>query len=188
MQLVMLNGDGHSLNGYWRRPEGELFITWRLYGSLANRIYIPKKELSKVKVFVAFDRLLDSGMTGPIWLKDPRIAEVVVSALQAAHEQNLITLHAYVVMPNHVHILLEPNATTAKIAESIQGVTARHANRILGRGSARFWEVKSFDYPVRNSDTERQIHTHIENDPVTAGLVKKPPDWPWSSVSRPIDL
>jgi putative transposase len=126
-------------------------------------------------------------MAGPHWLNDPRVAETIVSALQAAHEQNLFTLHAYVLMANHVHILLEPNATTAKITEVIQSGTARQANRILGRTGARFWQDESFDYSVRNPDAERQIRTYIEHDPVTAGLVKNPQDWPWSSASRPID-
>ncbi len=183
----MSNLGSCSQHWRWHRPEAKLFITWRLQKSLAQRIYIPKNELSKRKVFIAYDRLLDRGMIGPHWLRDPRVADAVISALQAAHEQNLFTLHAYVLMSNHVHILLEPNATTAKIAEVVQGSTARQANRILGREGTRFWQNESFEYWVHNFDTGRQIRAYIEQDPVTAGLVKNPQDWPWSSASRPIE-
>jgi len=183
-QIVSLCKRQHMQSDLHQR---KLFITWRLHGSLARKIYIPQTERLRGNIFVAYDHLLDTGVTGPHWLKDPRVAESVVFALQAAHEQCLLTLHAYVLMTNHIHMLLEPHASIAKIAEHIKDATARQSNLILGRPGARFWEDESFDHWVHESYAAQLIRAYIERNPVDAGLVKYPQDWPWSSASNPIE-
>jgi REP element-mobilizing transposase RayT len=91
---------------------------------------------------------------------------------------------AFVVMSNHVHLLIETIEPLQKITRLLKGYTARCANQYLARTGQAFWQDVSFDHWVRNSaELERIIH-YIENNPVKAGLVKKPEDWAWSSAAR----
>src|SRR5579863_1376724 len=87
---------------HWQMPNRDIFITWRLHGSLPAQIRPPRNVESSGKAFAALDRALDQAETGPLWLKDPRIAESVLSALAVAQQRNLFTLRAYVLMANHV--------------------------------------------------------------------------------------
>ena len=132
------------------------------------------------------DRILDQARSGPLWLKDPRIAQSVISQLSELHRQNMFCLRAYVLMANHVHILIEPQAPLAQITQRIKGATSREANLILDRSGQPFWQSESFDHWVRNPAQLRKIHTYIERNPVAAGLVQNPEDWPWSSASHPL--
>jgi REP element-mobilizing transposase RayT len=92
-------------------------------------------------------------------------------------------LYAFVIMPNHVHILLEPRAPLAKITNVLKGVAARDANATLGRKGKPFWQDESFDHWVRNSAEFERIRHYIEWNPVNAKLASKPEDWKWSSAS-----
>jgi len=92
-------------------------------------------------------------------------------------------LHAYVVMPNHVHLLITPRLPLSRIMRGIKGVSARDANRILGRYGKVFWQDESYDHWVRDEAEFGKIRFYIEHNPVGAGLVKQPEDWKWSSVS-----
>ena len=172
---------------HWQ-PEGrDLFLTWRLHGSLPPNFRPPNPGASNGKEFVSFDRVLDGASTGPVWLNDPRVAEVVCEALRDAHASKLLRLRAYVLMANHLHVLLEPLAAIFKITHQVKGSTAYRANLILARTRSRFWQDESFDHWVRNPAEWQKIRTYIENNPVVAGLVARPEDWPWSSASRPIE-
>ena len=170
---------------HWH-PEGKsIFLTWRLYGSLPALIVRKVKShgFASGRQFVDFDQYLDRGQRGPLWLKNPILANFVVSALQKGqNELGQYTLHAYVVMTNHIHILIEPRMELARITRGIKGVTSRNANRILGRIGRPFWQDESFDHWVRDLSEEDRIRKYIEWNPVKAGLVAKPEDWPWSSA------
>jgi len=93
-------------------------------------------------------------------------------------------LQAFVVMPNHVHVLLEPKVPLAKITRGIKGVSARLANSILGRTGKPFWQDESFDRWLRDEVDFTKTLRYIENNPVQAGLVRNSHDWRWSSAWR----
>jgi putative transposase len=171
---------------HWHPPEQDIFLTWRLKGSLpAHLRAIASKEMPG-KRFLELDRALDRADTGPLWLRKPRIAECLVAALRNVQEQRLITLHAYAIMANHVHVLLTPAAPIARITKFVKGATSRQANLLLGFTGSHFWQDESFDHWVRNPEEWRKIRTYIERNPVAAGLVARAEDWPWSSASHPI--
>jgi REP element-mobilizing transposase RayT len=171
---------------HWYPPGEDIFITWRLHGSLPARVNIPKPLKSAGKRFLAYDRTLDKAGTGPVWLKDPRIASSVMVALNAGQQRKMFTLRASVLMANHVHVLLAPHSPIAQITQQIKGATAREANLILGRTGARFWQDESFDHWIRNPEEWQRIYAYIQQNPVAAGLAQKSEDWPWSSASHPI--
>ncbi len=103
---------------------------------------------------------------------------------RAATELSFFRLHAYVVMPNHVHILIEPNVPLARITHRVKGTSARAANQILGRDGQRFWQDESFDHWVRNAAEFTRIKNYVEQNPVKAGLVTTASDRPWSSAIK----
>ena len=134
--------------------------------------------------FRLIDRLLDSQSCGPLWLKNPDIAECIVQTLRfCERDLGLCDLHAYVVMANHVHVLLTPRAPLSRVTRTIKAYTARRANEILRRKGQPFWQDESFDHWVRNGASFGRIKSYIEQNPVKAGLAEKLEDWPWSSAA-----
>ena len=127
---------------------------------------------------------MDRADTGPQYLRNPEIAAVVVRALYFGQEQlDHYQLHAWVVMANHVHVLLTPKVDPARLVKSIKGFTAREANQILGRTGEPFWERETYDHWVRDAQEWTRIKAYIEHNPVKAGLVERPEEYPWSSAA-----
>jgi REP element-mobilizing transposase RayT len=172
---------------HWH-PEGKvLFVTWRLYGSLPERVVFQLRngEERSGRQFARAEQFLDKGRFGPLWLKNPEIAATVESCiLRGAGELGQYTLLAYVVMPNHVHLLIEPRLPLERITGGIKGVSSRDANRILRRIGQPFWQGESFDHWVRTPAEGEKIWRYIEDNPLKAGLVAAPERWPWSSAAK----
>ncbi len=79
------------------------------------------------------DRLLDETRTGSFYLRQPAIADMIVEAIEYnGHVLRHYVLHAFVVMPNHVHLLVTPAGALPKLTKSLKGVRAKRANAILG--------------------------------------------------------
>jgi REP element-mobilizing transposase RayT len=162
-----------------------IFVTWRLHGSLpANRAF--PAATTAGQAFLAMDRLLDTARTGPLHLRQPEIANMVVEAIRY-REQDLrhYQLHSYVVMPNHVHLLMTPLAEVSKVMQSLKRFTAREGNRILGLTGKPFWQDESYDRLVRSGTEFQRVANYIEMNPVKCGLAATAEEFLWSSA-RPI--
>ena len=134
--------------------------------------------------FLLLDHHLDKALSGPTWLNQPEIAECVIETLLVASEAwKLCDLFAWVIMSNHVHALLMPQKPLADVTRAIKKTSARRANLILGRTGLPFWQDESFDHWVRNDREFDKLKRYIEENPVKAGLVEAPTEWPWSSAS-----
>ena len=97
------------------------FLTWRLHGSLPpNRNFSP--SIPSGQAFLAMDRLLDIGCAGPHYLQNPLIAEMVSAAIYH-RDQRVYQLHSFVVMPNHVHLLITPLEAVSKVMQSLKRFT-----------------------------------------------------------------
>lgn len=91
-------------------------------------------------------------------------------------------LHAWCVMPNHVHVLFKVTSVpTAEILESWKKHTAQRINRLLNRRGT-LWEEDYWDTYMRNSEQERKTVRYIESNPVKATLVGDGREWLWSSA------
>lgn len=142
-----------------------LFLTWRLWGTLPSAkdcVAYPSKD-----VFVARDLVLDRSCYGPLWLKDPRLGGLVAEAiLIGASERGFYELQAWVVMPNHVHVLILPQVPVPVLMRWLKGSTARCANRILGRAGQPFWQDESYDHYLRHTSRIHRTIAYIEQNPV----------------------
>jgi len=162
-----------------------LFVTFRLYGSLPVNRPFPFANLTSGEAFVAMDRLLDQARSGPMFLRQPDIAQLVLASIDYGAGIGHYQLHAFAIMSNHVHLLLTPHINVSKLLCSLKRAIARRANLLLERTGQPFWQDESYDHLVRNSDEFRRIQRYIENNPVAAGLATRPEEYPWSSSGRP---
>lgn len=175
---------------HWHPDGVPIFLTWRLFGSLPPSLQSTARigcaTAHFEQQFKQLDSALDKPRSGPLWLADPAIASSVNAAVHfGARNLNFYELHAFVIMPNHVHLLITPRVPLPRITNGLKGVTARDANVILHRRGRHFWQDESFDHWVRSPAQLESIRTYIEYNPVTAGLVEAPQDWLYSSASRP---
>ena len=127
------------------------------------------------------DAYLDCGI-GSCFLRDEALAKIVQDALLHFDGQRY-TLHAWCVMPNHVHTLFTPmlGFDVGGITHSWKSFTASQCNQRLGR-TGSFWHKEPFDRYIRNERHFQNALRYIENNPVKAGLCEKPEDWLWSSA------
>lgn len=174
---------------HWQPDHAALFLTWRLAGSLPPGVGASKRTLDNQSTdglghqFVRMDLALDSIQSGPRWLKSPPIASCVERAIvRGDAELKQYRLIAYVIMPNHVHILIEPLVNASRIMRGIKGVSAHAANQILNRSEGSFWQDESYDHWVRSETELWKIQSYIELNPVRAGLTLRAQDWRWSSA------
>lgn len=131
------------------------------------------------------DRLLDDAATGPLYLSQSAIADVVVEAIH--YNSSVLQhykLHAFAVMPNHVHLLITPLVTLRTLTKSLKGITAKRANLILNATGQPFWQEESYDHVVPDEQSFARIRSYIEQNPVRAGLVKQAENYRWSSAGK----
>ena len=128
------------------------------------------------------ESFLDQGY-GSCALREPQIGSMMEDALLCFDGQRY-RLIEWVVMPNHVHLLVElfSEWLLPEVLRSWKSFTSHEANRILGR-SGQFWQEDYFDRFIRDLKHLENAKQYIRENPVTAGLVKLPEDWPYSSAS-----
>jgi putative DNA methylase len=205
---------------HWYVPGAMHFVTYRLVGTIPVEILhnlrekrdallkrrppgltpAQGQERAHKQFFAGYDHYLDQ-QRAITWLAQPRVAAMTRSNLYH-HEGSKYHLLAYCVMPNHVHVLLQPIAADlaeagpslqaafatggdeledsrsplSSIMHSLKSYTAHQANAILGRSGA-FWQHESYDHWVRDEDELERIVAYIVANPVKAGLVKEPHQW-----------
>ncbi len=183
---------GWSRTGKLPHFDGEVaqFITFRLGDSL------PQPVLERLKLQLEHDKLsdgseeyrqriedyLDEG-AGECLLRDPEIAAIVEETILHEHGASC-EIKAWVVMPNHAHLLLRlnPGYDLAGLMKRVKGISARKINIALGR-TGSIWQKDYFDRYIRSERHYRKVANYIENNPVTAGLVNSPDEWAFSSRS-----
>lgn len=134
--------------------------------------------------FATIESWLHKATTGPTWLADERVAEIVAEALHYRNGSHY-RLDAYSIMPNHVHAVFAPLAGSSgpkplsSIMHSLKRNTAKRANSLLNRSGA-FWEHESFDHYIRNQAEWKRIVKYVLENPVKAGLVASWKEWRWN--------
>ena len=176
---------------HWEIPRHAQFITFRLNKAvpipLLRRLAFDLKDLPADIRFREerryIEQLLDTG-NGERLLADPVAAQKVRDALTFFSGVRY-QLHAWCIMPNHVHVLVTPLAdwTLKRIVLSWKSYTANQLNKYFGR-SGRFWHRDFFDRFIRNAEHFEQVFHYIECNPVKAGLCAIKEDWYFSSAHR----
>ncbi len=187
-----LKAAGWHSRGYLPHFDGcavPQFITCRLFDSVPKTMIErwireltgPNSGYDQIALHRRLERYLDQGC-GKAYLKHPHIAQLVQDDL-LSYDGVSWRLSAWVVMPNHIHILATRfEATTLKaIMQSFKSLTAHRCNEALSR-NGRFWMPDYFDRYIRSHQHFVKTLVYIENNPVKAGLCRRAADWPFSSA------
>lgn len=165
-------------------PGAQQYITYRLADSLPAQRRGEWETLLAIEDNMERQRKLEAYLDlghGACHLSDPRIATVVQDNLWH-HDGVKYRLLAWVIMPNHVHALIEVwQAPMRKILQGWKGYTSKEANRILNHAGT-FWEDDYFDRYIRDEEHLTRVVHYIENNPVKAHLVRSADEWLWSSA------
>ncbi len=136
------------------------------------------------------------------YLESPKACSIFPEELGQTKDELQFELWAYVLMPNHVHLLIHPKLETyqmSRILQSIKGRASkkygsylkqsnvalydRHCIDVRGRRTFRFWQAcGGFDRNLWNPTAIHASLAYIENNPVRADLVDAPEKWLWSSA------
>jgi len=101
-------------------------------------------------------------------------------ALEHARRRYGFCVKGYVVMPEHVHLLVsEPE--NRNLAAAIQSLKQSVSRTLALRSAQPFWEPRYYDFNVWTSRKETEKLKYLHRNPVARGLVTKPEDWDWSS-------
>lgn len=225
---------------HWQPPGAILFITFRTAGSLPRAVedklrcdarlfkenykHLPydAPELMIVwkKLFKFADANLDQGKDA-CFLRSPAASAIVCESIRRGQELQHYILHRYCVMPNHVHLVIEPLPDNAPselstmsgpqwppmfykdegramltthaeaeklvwrpigtILKALIGSTSRQITQALNI-SAPIWMTESYDHWLRNGGEYERLLAYVDNNPVKAGLCKRPEDWKWGSA------
>ena len=140
---------------------------------------LPESEQQKERR-QRIEAALDQGH-GACWLQRPEIATLVREALRH-FEGERYRLHGWVIMPNHVHVLVTPlgDHSLSGVVHSWKSYTATQANKLLGR-SGPFWHADYFDRFMRDEGHFVTTLEYIHGNPVKAGLCADPSAWAWTS-------
>lgn len=174
---------------HWEAGEVPQAITFRLADSLPTAVLEQwRAELAQLPDGTAtlerrirIEHALDRGH-GEAWLSDARVAATVENAL-LHFDGERYRLHAWLIMPNHVHVVATPlgERTLAKIVHSWKSFTATAANALLGRRGV-FWAREYFDRAIRDEAHFANAVSYAVMNPVKAGLCARPEEWRHSSA------
>jgi putative DNA methylase len=172
---------------HFDHPGLQQAITYHLADSLPASALKRMEEMAKLQkdpdaeLRCRIQKYLDAGY-GACYLKEPRIAAMVEQSFMYFDEERYKLL-AWVIMPNHVHVLIEmfSGSLLCDIIHSWKSFTAQEANKLLNR-KGQFWYREYYDRFIRDNNHFHRAVFYIHNNPVKAGLVSCPEDYPFSSA------
>ena len=116
-------------------------------------------------------------------------AEILLATLFHYRDAGAYLLHEFVVMPEHLHLLLTPCATTT-LERAVQLIKGGSSHRIHEQRERRseVWQKGFYDWTVRDiADWNAKVE-YIRMNPVRARLVALAEEWPYSSASKRFSL
>jgi len=115
---------------------------------------------------------------------DPQVADIVIRALYHLRSKERMKLHAFVLMPDHLHFVasLAVDETLASLTHSLKSYTAKGINESLGT-KGRVWQHGYYSHGIRNEKDALEKIRYIINNPVRAGLSESIEDYSFSSAN-----
>jgi putative transposase len=114
----------------------------------------------------------------------PENAEILIKTLLHYRDRKVFALHEFVVMSDHLHLLLTPSSTTS-LERAMQFIKGGSSYQIRKKRNQKMemWQVSFYDWTIRDHNDWQAKIEYIHDNPVRAKLVEKPQDWPYSSAS-----
>jgi putative transposase len=116
------------------------------------------------------------------YLNDNHSRATFLSVLEQTRQRHRFYVFGYVVMPEHVHLLLsEPKELPfGKLLRTLKTETSKQ----LKGTRSRFWQLNYYDFNVFTQSKFTEKLRYIHRNPIERGLVERPEDWPWSSYNH----
>ena len=190
-----------------KKEGGTYFVTFRQAGSLPRDVLLRFKQERDAILQQALaakrpltwreqeelfrwystrvDKYLDAGH-GVCYLRDPDHADLVAGAIRFFEGQRY-EMRAWVVMPNHAHVVVwpMPGHTLSDILHSWKSYTAHEINKRLPARISPFWQSESYEHLIRDDEDLHRCCAYTLLNPANAGLCPQPEDWKWSSNHVP---
>ena len=136
--------------------------------SVANHVYaVTTVTVNRVPLFQRFE-----------------LGRLVVREIRNLHEAGVVDSMAYVVMPDHMHWLFQLSAehSLSAVIRLLKGRSAIAVNRVSGR-KGPVWQAGFHDHGIRMDEDLRMLARYIVGNPVRAGLVAQPGEYPlWDAI------
>lgn len=180
---------------HWEVDHGCYFVTLREYGSLPKEAELAlwrmsqelkrspdsmKQQLER-KIFASFEKWLHE-LAGNAQLAEPAVAQMIMSAIKFMAHQGFWSVFEYVIMPNHIHLMIE--ITQDSLWDNMlrfKRWTGRQGTGLVNHNGKSFWQREWFDHWPRSVAEFEGIVGYISRNPVKAGLVKEFEEWPFAS-------
>jgi putative transposase len=108
---------------------------------------------------------------------------IIQIILEQTRKQQGLCIAAYVIMPEHIHLLTnEPK--TGTVASFIQIFKQLTSRELKSASQKQFWQRRYYDFNVHSSEKRTEKIRYIHRNPVTRGFVSKPEDYRWSSFNH----
>jgi REP element-mobilizing transposase RayT len=185
---------------HWHAEHAVYFITWHLADALPAEVmarFRGERDAERANICrirgtatIAEQRMLDAALieacerfldqhNGECLLRDRRAAQIVADSLMF-FDGVRYQLHAWCVMPNHVHIVFScmTGFNISSILHSLKGFTSKEINKIFGR-KGTLWQAESFDRCVRDSRELENTINYVMGNPAAAGVE----NWPFAGMN-----
>ncbi len=123
------------------------------------------------------------------YLNQPGAKRLLVDEIDRARTKHLFKIIGYVLMPEHVHIVLFPQ-DKMKLGMVVGEIKSRMAKQYFAQSGVApvgvtrvFWQRRCYDHNCRSVETVREKVRYCHQNPVTRGLVDSAEKWPWSSYN-----
>ncbi|MCB5271692.1 MAG: transposase [Candidatus Cloacimonetes bacterium] len=191
---------------HYQEPGQIISLTWRLEGGLPQQIMATVQEMkvlmakliskpneaTKQEIYhkyhetiLRYDAQLGKHKSAGLDLCQPKIASIITTAFHF-YDAKLYDLHAFCVMPNHVHLLVRPkvqaNGDFAHLSEIVRRLKSYTAKQIIATGiqTKTVWRADYFDRFIRDEKDYNFTVEYILNNPLKAELAERQRDWPFS--------
>jgi putative transposase len=116
------------------------------------------------------------------FLEAPGPKDTLERVIERARQSHALTIYAYVLMPEHVHLLTtEPETRTlASFLKVLKG----ESSKLLKGSREKFWQTRYYDFNTFTTGKFVEKIQYIHRNPVTRGLVTRPEDYRWSSFNH----
>ena len=111
----------------------------------------------------------------------PANAELFLDTLQRYRREGHYKLHAFVVMPDHIHLLLTPQDIT--LERAVMLIKGGFSHRL--KSKLPVWQRGFTDHRIRDREDFIAHRSYIHHNPVRSRLCQRPEDYPYSSAHRP---
>lgn len=156
--------------GYWRPPPRNARLDADVYREPGRPVFITIRATQSRVPFLSVP-----------------LKEGVIGSLHAERNRFECALHAYCLMPDHLHLVVAPGPATGDVCAFVDRFKSASTRIAWRHGvTGRLWQPRYYDHVVRLEESLIAICEYVLENPVRAGLVERAVDFPWGGLLDPL--